>query len=131
MGIPADYKDADYEGKVPLPPIVSMMPLTKELPALQKYVEGRANSHNQAGDRMTEDGSSDVEAHLQVMSLEPQAPIKIVNVHPWSPGVYRGQCSFKPLTLNKLSLVTKLYLRTRPPTTKKDSGCSCICSAHL
>ena len=30
MGIPADYKDSDYEGKVPLMPVVSMLPLTKE-----------------------------------------------------------------------------------------------------
>jgi hypothetical protein len=29
MGIPADYKDSDYEGKVPLTPVMSMLPLTR------------------------------------------------------------------------------------------------------
>ena len=38
MGIPADYKDSDYAGKVPLSPKVSMLPLTKEQLALQKCV---------------------------------------------------------------------------------------------
>ncbi len=30
MGIPADYKDSNYAGKVPVSPAVSMLPLTKE-----------------------------------------------------------------------------------------------------
>ena len=38
MGIPADYKDSDYAGKVPLSPKVSMLPLTKEQLASQKCV---------------------------------------------------------------------------------------------
>jgi hypothetical protein len=41
MGIPVDYKDADYKGKVPLLPKVSMLPLTKEQLALQEC-EGRS-----------------------------------------------------------------------------------------
>ncbi len=42
MGIPADYKDLDYEGKVPLtPPIMPMLPLTKEQLASQECVMGR------------------------------------------------------------------------------------------
>ncbi len=43
MGIPADYKDSDYEGKVPLMPVVSMLPLTKEQLALQECVGERMN----------------------------------------------------------------------------------------
>ena len=43
MGIPADYKDSDYEGKVPLMPVVSMLPLTKEQLALQECVGERTN----------------------------------------------------------------------------------------
>ena len=38
MGIPADYKDSDYAGKVPLSPAVSMLPLTKEQLASQECV---------------------------------------------------------------------------------------------
>jgi hypothetical protein len=34
MGIPADYKDSDYTGKVPVSPVVLMLPLTKEQLAL-------------------------------------------------------------------------------------------------
>ncbi len=32
MGIPADYKDSDYAGKVPISPspVVSILPLTKD-----------------------------------------------------------------------------------------------------
>jgi hypothetical protein len=42
MGIPADYKDLDYEGKVPLTPqIMLMLPLTKEQLALQECVGGK------------------------------------------------------------------------------------------
>ncbi len=42
MGIPADYKDSDYEGKVPLtPPIMLMLPLTKEQLASQECVGGK------------------------------------------------------------------------------------------
>jgi hypothetical protein len=38
MGIPADYKDSNYMGKVPVSPAVSMLPLTKEQLALQECV---------------------------------------------------------------------------------------------
>jgi hypothetical protein len=42
MGIPVDYKDSDYEGKVPLtPPIMSMLPLTKEQLSSQECVGGK------------------------------------------------------------------------------------------
>jgi hypothetical protein len=44
MGIPADYRDADYEGMVPLLPKVSMLDLTKEQLALQECVGGSAKS---------------------------------------------------------------------------------------
>ena len=85
MGIPADYQDSDYAGKVPLSPEVSMLPLTKEQLALQEYVgeseitltKGRpsvaslAKGLTLAGDRPNE-----------------RAPIKVVDGRPWSPGVY-------------------------------------------
>ena len=38
MGIPVDYKDSDYKGKVPLSPIVLMLPLTRGQLALQECV---------------------------------------------------------------------------------------------
>jgi hypothetical protein len=34
MGIPADYKDSNYAGKVPVSPEVLMLPLAKEQLAL-------------------------------------------------------------------------------------------------
>jgi hypothetical protein len=40
MGIPADYKDSNYVGKVPVSPMVTMLPLIKEELALQEYVGG-------------------------------------------------------------------------------------------
>jgi hypothetical protein len=42
MGIPADYKDSDYAGKVPVSPVVLMLPLTKEQLASQECVGGDA-----------------------------------------------------------------------------------------
>ncbi len=42
MGIPADYKDLDYAGKVPVSPAVSMLPLTKEHLIMQECVGGDA-----------------------------------------------------------------------------------------
>jgi hypothetical protein len=42
MGIPADYKDFDYAGKVPISPMVAMLPLTNEQLALQECVGGDA-----------------------------------------------------------------------------------------
>jgi hypothetical protein len=42
MGIPAEYRDADYEGKVPLLPKVSMLLLSEEQLALQECVGGNA-----------------------------------------------------------------------------------------
>ncbi len=42
MGIPADYRDLDYKGKVPLLLKLLMLPLTKEQLASQECVEGEA-----------------------------------------------------------------------------------------
>ncbi len=42
MGIPADYKNSDYAGKVPVSPAVLMLPLTKEQLASQEFVGGDA-----------------------------------------------------------------------------------------
>ncbi len=95
MGIPADYQDSDYAGKVPLSPEVSMLPLTKEQLASQECVgeseitliKGRplvaslAKGLTLAGDRPTE-----------------RAPIKVVDGRPWSPEVYHAlQLLGKPL----------------------------------
>ncbi len=45
MGIPADYKDADYLSNVPTSPPVSMLPLSKEQLASKECVEERMNCH--------------------------------------------------------------------------------------
>ncbi len=82
MGIPVDYKDSDYEGKVPLTPIMSMLPLTKEQLALQECVGGK-NDPTVSKDRLIQKSKSPVAV--------PQAPIKIVDGHHWSPGIYRTQ----------------------------------------
>ncbi len=86
MGIPADYKDSDYAGKVPLSPEVSMLPLTKEQPASQECVGEREVALTKGrllvvslskGLTLTDDRPSERE------------PIKVVDGRPWSPGVYR------------------------------------------
>jgi hypothetical protein len=40
MGISADYNDSDYMDKVPISPVVLMLPLTKKQLAFQEYIEG-------------------------------------------------------------------------------------------
>ncbi len=40
VGIPADYKDSDYAGKVPVSPAVLMLPLTEDQLASQECVKG-------------------------------------------------------------------------------------------
>ncbi len=42
MGIPADYKDSNYAGKVPVSPAGSMLPLTMEQLSLPECVGGVA-----------------------------------------------------------------------------------------
>ncbi len=87
MGIPADYKDSDYAGKVPLSPEVSMLPLTKEQIASQECVgeseitltKGRLSMASLTnGLTLTNDRPSG------------RVPIKVVDGRPWSPGVYRA-----------------------------------------
>jgi hypothetical protein len=53
MGIHADYKDSDYTGKVPISPVVLMLPLTKEQPALQECVGGDAKRLERAPIQLT------------------------------------------------------------------------------
>jgi hypothetical protein len=53
MGIPADYKNSDYKGKVPLMSVVSMLPLTKEQLALQECVGERTNGALKSALRMS------------------------------------------------------------------------------
>jgi hypothetical protein len=73
MSIPADYRDADYEGEVHLLPKVLMLPLTKEQPELQECVGGSTKKcaptqvrptkleTDQSGDRLAKEKRLDVE----------------------------------------------------------------------
>jgi len=77
MGIPADYNDKDYKGKVrTTPPVDSMLPILKEPKASQECVGGNQKDINLTNARPSES--------------ESRAPIKLVNGHPWSPNVYRN-----------------------------------------
>jgi hypothetical protein len=99
MGILAEYRDADYEGKVPLLPKVSMLPLIKEQLASQECVGGNARRQSPTrtkriqtelvNDRPIGKESLDLEVHAGTTGSESQAAIKIVDGHPWIPGVYR------------------------------------------
>ncbi len=108
-GIPADYKDNDYFGKVPTSPPVSMPPLSKEQLASKECGGEQINSHiltkvrwtkldqqNQestlSGDRLDKEESLDMEVPLLTKGLELRAPIKMVNGRLWSPGVYQSLC---------------------------------------
>ena len=103
-GIPADYKDSDYEGKgkVSLLLKVSMLSLTKEQLASQECDGGNAKRlvpaevrvrqaslrTDPSGDRLRKGESLVVEVRPLTTGSDSQAPIKIVDGHPWSPGVY-------------------------------------------
>ena len=77
MGIPADYNDKDYEGKVrTTPPVESMLPIPKEPKASQECVGGNQKDVNLTNARPSES--------------ESRAPIKLVDGRPWSPNVYRN-----------------------------------------
>ena len=77
MGIPADYNDKDYEGKVKtVPPVDSMLPIPKEPKASQECVGGSQKDINLTSDRPS--------------GCESRAPIKIVDGRPWSPNIYRN-----------------------------------------
>ncbi len=101
LGIPAEYRDADYEGTVPLLPKGSMLPLTltKEQLASQECVGGNARRQSPTrtkriqtelvNDRLIRKESSDVEARAATVGSGSRAPIKIVDGRPWSSGVYR------------------------------------------
>ncbi len=53
MGIPADYRDSDYKGKVPLSPKILMLPLTKKQLALEECVRGDAKRLERAPIKLT------------------------------------------------------------------------------
>ncbi len=106
MGIPADYKHADYFGNVTTSLPVLMLPLSKEQLALKECIEEQVNSHiltkvrptkldqqNQesalSGNRPAKEESLDVEVRPLTKGSESQAPIKMVDGRPWSPGVYK------------------------------------------
>jgi hypothetical protein len=77
MGIPADYLDKEYEGKVKsTPPVSSMLPVPKEPKASQECVGGNQKEGNLTEDRPSESVS--------------QAPIKMIDGRPWSPNIYRN-----------------------------------------
>ncbi len=127
MDIPADYRDLDYKGKMPLLPKVSMLPLTKEQLALQECVGGDAKQLEQAPIKLTHaSGNACISRHSDVAGnacvsrcsahtptadgpkeevgfavdvairappgKPQQPPIKIVDGHLWSPGVYQLFC---------------------------------------
>ena len=72
MGIPADYNDKDYKGKVrTTPPVDSMLPIPKGPKASQECVGGNQKGVNLTNARPSESGS--------------RAPIKLVDGRPWSP----------------------------------------------
>ncbi len=90
MGIPVDYKDADYFSNVTTSLPVLILPLSKEQLALKKCIEERVNSHiltkvrptkldqqNQesalSGNRPAQEESSDMEVHPLTKGLESQA----------------------------------------------------------
>ncbi len=122
MGIPADYKDSNYAGKVPLSPNVSMLPMTKAQLALQECVgenqlsptEGRPQVDVILTGRPQVDviltGRPQVDVILTGAGpSDERAPIKLVDGCPWSPGVYRA------LRLLGRSLVTaweKAFIRS-------------------
>ncbi len=87
MGIPADYKDSGYAGKVPLSPKVSMLLLTKEQLALQECV---GESEVSLTEGKLSVGSSIKGLTLACDRPSERAPIKVVDGRPWSPGVYRA-----------------------------------------
>jgi hypothetical protein len=120
MGIPADYKDSDYAGKVPLSPEVSMLPMTKAQLASQECVG--ENQLSPTKDRPRVDVTPTDGPRVDVIPTDrprvdvirprvdviptdrprvdviltgarpsdERAPIKMVNGRPWSPGVYRA-----------------------------------------
>jgi hypothetical protein len=87
MGIPADYKEADYFGNVPTSLPVSMLPLSKEHLALKECVEEQMNSHILTSAKPN--GSSESEGIGVEMCPDAglQAPIKLVGGRLWSPRI--------------------------------------------
>jgi hypothetical protein len=85
MGIPADYVDKDYEGRVhSTPPVRSMLPIPRAPKASQECVGGTMKTtNNLTYDRPSESDSG------QLVEGE-RAPIKMVHGSPWSPNVYRN-----------------------------------------
>ena len=87
MGIPADYQDSDYAGKVPLSSKVLMLPLTKEQLALQECVGEKEITLTEGRPLVASSAKC-----LTLASDRPneRAPTKVVDGRPWSPGVYRA-----------------------------------------
>jgi hypothetical protein len=88
MSIPVDYKDADYFGNVPTFPPVVILSLSKEQLASKGCFEEQMNGHILTSARpngLTESEGIDDETCLDAGM---QAPIKVVNDRPCSPGIY-------------------------------------------
>ena len=80
MGIPADYKDYDHSGKIPIsPPKISMLPLSKEQLASNECVGEQPNDRILTAARLqTVDEGRCPDARVP-------EPIKIVDGRAWSP----------------------------------------------
>ncbi len=108
MGIPANYKDSDYEGKVPLTPVMSMLPLTKEQLALHECVGEKTNGvrvpvsilRKRSSDPKSQPPVCPVTTTRKQKSVSiasedsslgsSQAPLKLIDGRRWSPGIYRA-----------------------------------------
>ena len=85
MGIPADYADKDYEGRVHSTlPVSSMLPIPRAPKASQECVGGTMKTTN----NLTYDRPSEWDSGQ--LDEGERAPIKIVHGSPWSPNVYRN-----------------------------------------
>ncbi len=98
MGIPANYKDSDYEGRVPLTPVVSMLPLTKEQLASQECVGEKTNGTQVPVSILRKQKSVSILGKQKSVSIASEgsslsssrAPLKLIDGHRWSPGIYRA-----------------------------------------
>ena len=99
MGIPADYVDKEYEGKVKsAPPISSMLPVPKEPKASQECVGGNQKEENlTVGNEKSLIGTGKLSLIVTENLTDDRpsesglrAPIKMIDGRPWSPNIYRN-----------------------------------------
>ena len=101
MGIPTEYNDAKYIGRVPLTPKVSMLPLTKEQLALKECV-GDYESCNKEIRRWANGRPQNTEGPFELLGNNPtedrlsesvretssRPPLIMVMGRSWSPSTY-------------------------------------------